>query len=73
MTKTSYQIEAHAYTENTPCGSPETCTDRKHWRDSDYEDIKNLATAREYAKSDDAPAVRIIKVVRTESREVIAG
>lgn len=72
QTSTTYQIEAHAYTENTPCDNPEACKKSSHWLSGDCDTTKDLDTAREWASMDDAPAVRIVKIVTTTTREMIA-
>lgn len=67
MTKTTYLLEAHDYTENTPCEDPKICTDKNHWIWE--EEFKNLAMVEDHLTMDDAPAYRLTKVTTQVTKE----
>lgn len=60
MTKTTYQVESHNYTELVPCTNPTTCTKRSHWDVSAEVDTREETTV--WIEVNDAPAVRVVEI-----------
>lgn len=67
-TVTAYRMDWHNYLQSTPCDAPAKCRKASHWNTYEEEHWqKTLPEAQRWARDDDSPAVRIIRV----SRQVI--